>query len=47
MINKANQYLYEDINNILRNGYVDENPRPRYKDGTPAHTISVNQTCRK
>lgn len=47
MINKANQYLYEDIENILRNGYVDENPRPRYKDGTPAHTISVNQTCRK
>ena len=22
----------------MRNGYLDENPRPKYADGTPAHT---------
>lgn len=26
-------------------GYKDENPRPRYKDGTPAHTLSENHIC--
>jgi thymidylate synthase len=26
---------------------MDENPRPRYEDGTPAHTISVNHVMRK
>lgn len=45
-MNKADKYLYEAINNILANGYKDKNPRPRYKDGTPAHTISVNHIFR-
>lgn len=36
-----------DIQNILRNGYKDENPRPHYPDGTPAHTYSVNHVMRK
>lgn len=27
---------------ILENGTYDENPRPKYKDGTPAHTLSIN-----
>jgi len=44
---KADEYLIEDIGNILDNGYLDENPRPKYKDGTPAHTISVNHVMRK
>lgn len=43
----ADKYLYEDIEVILRNGYLDENPRPKYSDGKPAHTISVNQVLRK
>ena len=43
---KADKYLIEDINNILENGYMDENPRPKYEDGTPAHTISVNHNMR-
>lgn len=47
MLTKADQYLIEDIRNILQNGYPDENPRPRYADGTPAHTISVNHVSRK
>ena len=28
-------------------GYKDINPRPKYADGTPAHTISVNHTFRQ
>lgn len=27
---------------ILDNGSYDKNPRPKYSDGTPAHTFSVN-----
>ena len=44
---KADRYLVDDIHNILENGYKDENPRPKYEDGTPAHTISVNHVTRK
>ena len=44
---KADQYLIDDIHNILDNGYKDENPRPVYEDGTPAYTISVNHVTRK
>lgn len=43
---KADKYMYEAINNILSNGYKDENPRPHYADGTPAHTLSVNHVFR-
>lgn len=46
-MNKADNYLFLDIDTILENGYIDEKPRPKYKDGTPAHTISVNQVIRK
>ena len=44
---KADKYLVEDIHNILDNGYKDVDPRPKYEDGTPAHTISVNHVTRK
>ena len=47
MMTKADRYLVRDIQNILENGYMDENPRPVYEDGTPAHTISVNHVVRK
>lgn len=43
---KADHYLRSDINIILKRGYRDENPRPKYKDGTPAHTMSVNHVIR-
>ena len=43
---KADRYLVHDIQNILENGYVDEDPRPVYADGTPAHTKSVNHVFR-
>lgn len=43
---KADTYLQENIRHILEDGYLDENPRPKYKDGTPAHTYSVNHIFR-
>ena len=43
---KADKYMLEAIDNILNNGYKDVNPRPKYADGTPAHTISVNHVFR-
>lgn len=44
---KADIYMKQDIENILNNGYLDVNPRPKYKDGTPAHTLSVNHITRQ
>ena len=43
---KADRYMNEMISRILTEGYKDINPRPKYADGTPAHTISVNHTFR-
>ena len=43
---KSDLYMKDAISNILNNGYKDINPRPKYKDGTPAHTISVNHIFR-
>lgn len=45
-ITKADAYMKENILNILNDGYLDVNPRPKYKDGTPAHTLSVNHVMR-
>lgn len=40
-------YLMRDlISQILKNGYKDVNPRPKYKDGTPAYTVSINHQVR-
>lgn len=46
-MNKADNYMVDGIYDILNNGYLDVNPRPKYKDGTPAHTISINHVMRK
>ena len=43
---KADYYMENMINRILKEGFKDINPRPKYADGTPAHTISVNHTYR-
>ena len=43
---KADKYMIEAIDDILTNGYKDVNPRPKYADGTPAHTISINHVFR-
>ena len=45
-INKVNQYMVQDIQRIYQYGYKDENPRPKYSDGTPAYTYSVNHVLR-
>lgn len=39
---KGDIYLKDNIIKILEEGFLDENPRPIYKDGTPAHTLSIN-----
>ena len=43
---KADYYMHDMIHHIMEHGYKDINPRPKYADGTPAHTISVNHTFR-
>ena len=43
---KADKYMYDMILRISKEGFLDENPRPKYADGTPAHTVSVNHTFR-
>ena len=46
IISTADNYMYSMIEEIKNYGYKDENPRPHYADGTPAHTFSVNHTFR-
>ena len=46
-MNKADRYMKADIEHILTDGYLDVNPRPKYADGTPAHTLSVNHVMRQ
>lgn len=41
-VNKADQYCKEILTKILNEGCEDINPRPRWEDGTPAHTLSIN-----
>jgi len=40
---KADEYYIQNLNEITNKGYLDENPRPKYKDGTPAHTKFITQ----
>lgn len=44
---KADYYYKKNLNNIFYNGYLDKNPRPKYKDGTPAHTKFITQVFEK
>lgn len=46
ILTKADKYMVDMIHRIKNEGYKDINPRPKYADGTPAHTISVNHTFR-
>ncbi len=39
---KGDQYTKKIIRKILREGCLDKDPRPKYADGTPAHTLSFN-----
>lgn len=37
-MNKADSYYIENLNRIISEGSFDENPRPKWQDGTPAHS---------
>lgn len=40
---KADKYYIENLKRILSEGCLDENPRPKYADGTPAHSKFITQ----
>ena len=40
---KADKYYNDNLNKIISEGFLDENPRPKYKDGTAAHTKFITQ----
>ena len=42
-MSKADVYLRETLLEILEEGQVDRDPRPKWKDGTPAHSKFVTQ----
>jgi len=42
-MNKADKYYTQNISKIMSEGSWDENPRPKYEDGTPAHTKFITQ----
>lgn len=42
-MNKADKYFIENISKIMSDGSWDENPRPKYKDGTPAYSRFITQ----
>ncbi len=42
-MNKADKYYIENLVKILKNGTMDENPRGKYSDGTPAHSKYITQ----
>lgn len=41
--NKGDEQFKKAISEILRDGVKDENPRPVWKDGTPAHSFFTTQ----
>lgn len=43
----ADKYHRETLAKIMKEGYMDENPRPRWEDGTPAHTLSINHNIQR
>lgn len=40
---KADQYYLDNLIKISNEGTFDENPRPKYVDGTPAHSKFITQ----
>ena len=37
-MNKADKYYIDNLRKVIKDGCWDENPRPRYADGTPANS---------
>lgn len=44
---KADEYYLLNLKEILDNGHFDENPRPKYADGTKAHSKFITQVFEK
>lgn len=42
-MNKSDIYLRETLLEILEDGQVDKEPRPKWEDGTPAHSKFITQ----
>ena len=40
---KADEYYIKNLEKIISSGYFDENPRPHYKDYTPAYSKFITQ----
>jgi thymidylate synthase len=40
---KADKYYIENLNKIINDGCWDENPRPKWADGTPANSKFITQ----
>jgi thymidylate synthase len=43
VMNKADKYYIQNISKIMSEGSWDENPRPKYKDETPAYSKFITQ----
>lgn len=46
-MNKADYYYRNNLQDIINNGCWDKNPRPKYKDGTSAHSKFITQIFEK
>jgi thymidylate synthase len=42
-MNKADKYYIQNLQKIISDGSWDENPRPKYSDGTPAYSKFITQ----
>lgn len=42
-MNRADKYYIQNIQKIMSEGSWDENPRPKYSDGTPSHSKFITQ----
>jgi thymidylate synthase len=42
-MNKADKYFLKSLKRILKEKNMDVNPRPKYKDGVPAHSYFITQ----
>lgn len=40
-LNKFEKYLIENLTRLAETGYLDDNPRAKYEDGTPSHSLSI------
>jgi thymidylate synthase len=47
MLTRADHYLSSNIKTNFHTASKDENPRPKWADGTPAHTYFVNHVVRQ